>query len=304
MSRKYIALHIAIGLFLLSELYILAFNREPELQTPNGNLRVTASFYTLEFFAKKIGGEFINVYPLTPNGVEPHEYEPTPNDMTKILQSDILFLNGGGLETWQDKIRKNLGKKTLVVIVGDELFEKSATDEFNPHIWLSPRLAKIMTRRISAALQQADSVHKNYFEKRADFLEKELTELDGEFKASLNNCSKHTFITTHSAFGYLAKDYNLTEVAIAGLSPDSEPSPKQLARIASLAQNNDIKYIFSESLGSPKFSKTIANEIGAQTLTLDPLEGLSDKDIKNGENYFTVMKRNLNNLKIGLECKT
>jgi zinc transport system substrate-binding protein len=116
-------------------------------------------------------------------------------------------------------------------------------------------------------------------------------------------CSKSDFITSHAAFGYLASTYKLRQIAIAGLSPDAEPSAQQMADIAKFAKNNGVKIIFFESLVSPELSQTLAREVGAQTLVLDPIEGLTDNDIQNGKDYFTQTESNLSNLKIALECK-
>lgn len=118
----------------------------------------------------------------------------------------------------------------------------------------------------------------------------------------MNSCELKSFITSHEAFGYLAREYSLTQVPIAGLSPDSEPSAKQVVEISQFAKANNIEYIFFESLLSPRLTETIAREADAKTLLLDPIEGISNEDIKAGRNYFSVMRDNLSNLKLALRC--
>ncbi len=133
-------------------------------------------------------------------------------------------------------------------------------------------------------------------------LNQKLDQLDKTYAEGLKTCKQKDIITSHAAFGYLATRYGLNQVAISGISPDEEPSSQQLAEVAKFAKENDVKYIFFESLVSPKLSETIAHEIGAKTLVLDPLEGISDDDIKQGKNYFTVMENNLKNLQKALQC--
>ena len=126
--------------------------------------------------------------------------------------------------------------------------------------------------------------------------------MDTEYKQGLSSCEGKNIITSHAAFGYLAAAYGLNQVPIAGLSPDAEPSPRQLADIAKFAKDNQVKYIFFESLVSPKLSQTIATEVGAQTLVLNPIEGLSEEEMSHGKTYFSVMQDNLTNLRTALQC--
>ena len=140
------------------------------------------------------------------------------------------------------------------------------------------------------------------WEKRDRFIRK-LDDLDRQYRRGLANCQEKNIVTSHAAFGYLATAYGLNQVSITGLSPDAQPSPRQLADIVKFTRANNVKYIFFESLVSPKLSKTIATEIGAQTMVLNPLEGLTDEEVSQGNNYFTEMENNLANLKTALECK-
>lgn len=259
---------------------------------------VVTSFYPLYFFAEQIGGNKSQILNITPAGAEPHDYEPTAKDVAAIQDSKLLILNGIGLETWSDSIQKNTNiEKTLIISAGEGLANQS-----DPHVWLSPPLAQKMVDKITDAFIQIDPANQAYYKTNSKALKMKLVDLDAEYKNSLKTCKQKNIVTSHSAFGHLAKSYGFSQTPISGLSPDAEPSAKQLAEISNFAKKNNVKYIFFESLVSPKLSETVANEIGAKTLVLNPLEGLSEEELSSGKNYFTEMQANLENLKIALEC--
>ena len=274
----------------------------------NDKLQVTTSFYPLYFFASEIAGDKAVVYNITPAGAEPHDYEPTPQDVARMEDSKLLILNGGKFEAWGDKMKDNLkNKPTIIVAVGEALINQDVVEDGevvrDPHVWLSPVLVKKEVAAIVQGFVQADPENASYYETNAEKLGKKLDGLHAEFRQGLSSCQKKDIITSHAAFGYLAREYNLNQVAISGLSPDEDPSPQKLREAADFARKNQVKYIFFESLVSPKLSETIAYEVGAQTLVLNPIEGLSDDEINQGKDYFTEMRNNLTNLKIALECR-
>ena len=267
----------------------------------SNKIRVVASFYPLFFFAGQIGGDKADVVNITPFGAEPHDYEPTSMDMANIENSRILIINGN-FEPWIDKVKTNLAGKNITIIrAGEGLFSQKIPD---PHVWLSPKLAQKEVKAILAGFLKSDSPNSDYYQKNANKLLISLDDLDKKYRQGLEFCQKKNIITSHLSFYYLAKEYGLNQTAISGLSPDSEPSPRQLTEIADFAKKNNIDYIFFEKLISPKLTETIAEEIGAKTLLLDPLEGISQNEIESGENYFTKMETNLTNLKLALQCNT
>lgn len=274
----------------------------------SGKLQAAASFYPLYFFAQQIGGEKAMAINITPAGAEPHDYEPTARDLAQIEKSKVLILNGAGLEAWGNNIKQNLNStNTVIVTVGEGLANQQITEEgkkiTDPHIWLSPPLAKEIVDKIVQGFMQIDPVNKKYYQSNADTLKNELANLDKEYRQGLSNCLEKNIITSHAAFGYLAATYGLNQVPLAGLSPDAEPSPRQLADMVKFAKANKVKYIFFESLISPKLSETLATEVGAKTLALNSIEGLSEEEISQGKNYFTEMQNNLSNLRMALQCK-
>lgn len=309
----------ALGVVLFAVLVIVAllsFNKKEE--NNSSKIKVVTSFYPLYFFASEIVGDKADVSNLIPSGAEPHGYEPTARDMTLIESSNLLVLNGGGLEGWGENIQSNLNKdKTKVVVAGEGLTTKTMEekeheehaeeghhhDGIDPHIWLSPILAQQMVDKIEFGLSEVDPNNSSYYKSNAEVLKNKLSVLDEEFKKGLVNCESKDIITSHAAFAYLASAYGLNQIPIAGLSSEEEPSSKEMAEIIKFAKNNNVKYIFFESLISPKLSETIAKEIGAQTLLLNPIGGLTEDEINSGKDYFTEMRNNLVNLKIALQCK-
>ena len=307
-NKKAVALMVVV-LFLagIGALGVRYF-KQPDRAADQGlKLQVITSFYPLYYFAKEIGGDKAVVINITPAGAEPHDYEPTAEDIARVEKSKILILNGGGLEAWADKIRNNIDPRhTIVVIAGEGLATRQVTEEgktvSDPHVWLSPFLAKQMVDRIAQGFIHADPDAEDYYRTNADVLKAKLDGLDTAYRLGLSHCKTQSIVTSHAAFGYLAATYKLKQVSITGLAPDIEPSPRQLIDIVKFARENQVKYIFFESLVSPKLSQTIANEVGAQTLVLNPIEGLTNAEMAQGKNYLTEMQSNLTNLKRALQC--
>lgn len=306
MKRKIVLLALLLVFIIISVSYIATKKTNKTFNT--NQLQVTASFYPYYFFASQIGGNKVKVLNITPAGAEPHDYEPTSQDIIAIESSKLLVLNGS-VEPWGNKIKDDLkGKNTKILEAGNGLFTQKVIDESgafstDPHIWLSPTLAKKQITSILNEYITIDPANKNYYITNANLLLQDMDNLDKKYKEGLSNCQSKDIITSHAAFGYLAMDYRLKQIPIAGLSPDAEPSLKQMTEIAKFAKQNNIKYIFFESLVSPKLSETIANEIGAKTLVLNPIEGLTPDELAQGKNYLTVMYDNLQNLREALNCK-
>lgn len=305
--KRYIPL-IAVALVIVLGILIAAMHTKSVSNQSSGKLRISTSFYPLYYFASFIAGDKAVVQNITPSGAEPHDYDPSTGDITSIEKGNLLILNGG-VEAWGDKIQANLkGTKVTVVTAGEGLLTQQVTEDgknqIDPHVWLDPIRAKQEAQTITTALVRIDPQNTVYYETNQASLDTKLDALNAAYKTGLADCSKKDVITSHAAFGYLATRYGLTQVPIAGLSPDAEPSAQQLADVANFAKEHGVTYIFFESLVSPKLSQTIASEIGAQTLVLDPIEGVSADDMKAGKNYYTIMQDNLKNLQLALQCNT
>ncbi|TAK31212.1 MAG: ABC transporter substrate-binding protein [Chloroflexota bacterium] len=311
----FLLLGVAVIALLSYALGCAAFRNAPGSATTDGTIQVIATFYPLAEFARQVGQEKVTVRNLTPAGAEPHDFDPSPRDMAALQKSKVFIYNGAGFEPWVDKVLKDLPTQTVVVVDSSEgirLLDKSSVEEgqeqtgigssFDPHFWLDPVLAKQQVENIKAGLIKADPANGAFYEANASAYSAKLDELDGQYRDGLAGCKRRDIVASHNAFQYLAKRYDLNVVAISGLSPDQEPSPRKLGEIVQFARANDVKYIFFETLVSPRLAETIANEIGAKTLVFNPIEGLTDEEQAVGEDYLSIQRENLENLKTALEC--
>jgi zinc transport system substrate-binding protein len=300
-------LTILLGILILIGTGVLLLNFSSTKKVSDGKLQVTASFYPMYFFASRIGGDKADVVSITPASAEPHDYEPTTQDLVRIQNSNMLVLNGGALEAWGNKIKSQLPENVLVVTAGEGLANKKLDENgqtiIDPHIWLDPILAKKEVAVIEKGFQKLDPKNSAYFQTNAQKLDGELDVLNTEYLHAFISCTLKDFVTSHAAFGYLGVQYGINQIPISGVSPDEEPSTQKMVEITNLVKAKNIKVIFFESLVSPKLSDTIANETGAKAMVLDPIEGLTKDEIQNGQNYLTIMRQNLNNLQIALQCQ-
>lgn len=275
----------------------------------DGRLRVLTSFYPMYDFACKIGGDCIDVTNMVPSGTEPHDWEPSTNDLKNLEKADVFIYNGADMEPWADDLLVSRSD-TLRVVEASENVELRTTDgehehahehedadhhhgDFDPHVWLDPENAKIEMEAIRDALCAADPENSTVFQSNYEKYAAELDTLDAEFREKLAPLPNRTIVVAHEAFGYLCDAYGLTQVGIEGLSPDSEPDPGRMAEVIDFVREHSISTIFFEELVSPKVAEAIASETGAQAKMLSPLEGLSDEQAAAGADYFSVMHDNL-----------
>lgn len=260
-------------------------------------LNVVVSFYPLYDFTKNIGKEKINVIVIIPFGVEPHDWEPTPKDISKILNADLFIYNGAGLEPWAKRLVKDVKNKGIVVI---DIYNAISAKGEDPHIWLDPVLVKAQLKVIKNALVKLDSKNKSYYENNYKSYLKKIDTLDKEIKDTLARCKKKIFVTSHNAFSRFAERYGLIQIPMTGITPEAEPNPRDLAEVIKIIKEKKIEYVFTEPLISPKLAQSISRETGAKVLVLDPIEGLSQKEIEAGKDYISKMRENLKNLKLAL----
>jgi zinc transport system substrate-binding protein len=276
-------------------------------------LKVITTLFPLYDMAKNIGADKAEVSLLLPPGVEAHSFEPKPGDIVKINEADVFVYTGNFMEPWAEGVIKGAVNKNLIVVDtsrGTKMIPVVFHDadepvgSLDPHIWLDFDNAKIMVRNISQAMQLKDSANKEFYERRAnDYIEK-LTELDSSYKKTLASC-KHREIVYggHYAFGYLAKRYGLKYLAAQGVSPDVEPTANDLVKLVEQIKKDKIKYVFYEELTSPKIAETIAGETNAKMLLLNAAHNLSKDQFDRGVSFFDILKRDLDNLRVGLECQ-
>jgi zinc transport system substrate-binding protein len=294
MKKNYINVGIVIILLLM-----LTGCTSSKTQIEDGKLKIYTSFYTMYDFTSKIAGDKADVVNLVSNGTEPHEWEPSTTDMVNLEDADILIYNGAGMEHWIDKITDSLENEVLLVeasegvaLIDDELAEGNS----DPHVWLDAKNAKIEMENIKNALVKADEVNSDYYEANYEKYAIMFDELDDELKNRLEALDNKNIIVSHEAFSYLCKAYGLTQTSIGDLEADAEPDAKKLTEIIEFAKTNGVKTIFFEELVSPKMANVIADEIGADTAVLNPVEGLTQEQIDAGEDYFSIMKINIDTL--------
>ncbi|MFD9727775.1 metal ABC transporter substrate-binding protein [Streptomyces sp. NPDC059072] len=289
----------------------------------DGKLDVMASFYPMQFLAEQIGKDHVKVSTLTKPGVEPHDLEITPKQTGQLGEADVVLY----LKTLQPAVDKavaqsgvknvvDAGTLTKLEVHGasghDHAHEGEGEGEAghdhghgeageDPHVWLDPTKYAEVAKGVGAALEKADPDHAADYRKNTDELVGKLAALDTEFKDGLRNTTSKTFITTHSAFGYLAERYGLDQEGISGVDPESEPSPARMKELQALAKQENVSTVFFETLASDKTAKSLATDTGLTTDVLDPLEGISHKS--QGADYFEVMRSNLKNLQKALGAK-
>lgn len=296
-------------------------------------LSVVTSFYPLYFLATEIGGPYVEVENLIAAGVEPHDWTPKSKDLTIASNAQLLLYHGAGLEQWVDQFLKGLSKDSSVVTKemsmgislisgkeesleheaedshsheheeeeGHEHEEEGHSHDTDPHTWVSPKSAIILAENVKNSLVEADAANAEYYNQNYEALKNKLIALDQQYTEALDAAPQRNLVVSHQAFGYLARDYGLKQVAIMGLSHGAEPRAQDILKIAKFVKENGIKYIFFEELVSDKLAKMLASEAKVDTMVLNPLEGLTKEQEQSGETYLTLMDRNLQNLKKALQ---
>lgn len=282
---------------------------EAKNDSENDKLSVMTTFYPMYDFTKNIVGDEGEVELLVPAGTEPHDFEPSAKDITKINDADVFVYHNENMETWVPKAQKSWEKKQPYVIEGTkemvllpgsedhehehEHGEEGHHHELDPHTWVSPHRAIKEVTAIKDQLVKLYPKKAKTFESNAEKYLTELSALDDAYTTSLKNAKQKSFVTQHAAFGYLALDYNLNQVPIAGLSPDQEPKASRLAQLKTYVKENGIKTIYFEENASDKIARTLADETNVKLEVLNPVESLTEKQMTAGEDYLSVMKENL-----------
>lgn len=290
---------------------------------------VVASFYPMQFLAEQIGGDHVNVTTLTEPGQEPHDLELSAKQTAQMGEADaVLYLKA--LQPAVDEaiaqsdVKTKIDAATLTTLedhgnvehdhghghegeehAAEEHSEEAHSEEEeharDPHIWLDPVKYAEVAEGVAKAFEKADPDHAADYRKNAETLTKKLADLNTSFKDGLANTDTKVFFTNHAAFGYLAERYGLTQEAINGLDPESEPSPARIKELQDEAKADGVTTVFYETLVSGKTAKTLAKDAGLKTDVLDPLEGITDKS--KGDDYFEVMQSNLKALEAALGAK-
>ncbi len=284
----------------------------PATTTAAKGLSVVATFYPLSFAAEQIGGPQVSVTNLTKPGVEPHDVELTPADVATLEQAALVVYLKGFQPAVDAAVTRRpataldvSGSARLTALApagneepADEHGHAEATD---PHFWLDPTRYRDVAAAMAQRFAALDPTHAAQYQARATAFQAKLTALDTEFRQGLKSCASTNLVTSHSAFGYLASAYGLTQRGITGLSPEAEPNPQTMAAVTTFIKANKVSTVYSETLVNPALAEAVARESGASLKVLDPIEGLTNSSP--GRDYFEVMRANLTTLKAGQQCR-
>lgn len=253
-----------------------------------GRRSVVAGFAPLAEAARRVGAERVAVRDMTPPGAEPHDLELRPADAAAVADADLVIVLGGGFQPALEEMADRRDGPTVRIL---------PSDAGDPHVWLDPTEMARIAERIAEALARIDPPGASYYRARARAWGAELRALDRDFSAGLAHCRRRVIVTTHAAFGVLARRYGLRQESLAGLSPEAEPDPARVDELVRLVRREGVTTVFAEPLASRRLAEALARETGAHVAVLDPIETLP-----RGEDYLSVMRRNLAALRAALGC--
>jgi zinc transport system substrate-binding protein len=302
-------------LLLLFPFLLLACNRTESAAPPVTKLQVVTSLFPLYDFVRQIGGDQVEVTLLLPPGVEAHSFDPKPEDILRVNRAGLFIYTHKAMEAWAATIAASADPARVTVVAasaGAKLLPSSGhADEhgheggnIDPHLWLDFTNAQVMVGNIAAAMASKDPAHRDLYLANAATYNARLDTLDAAYRTALADCKQRTLLQGgHFALGYLTARYGLKYYAAAAVNPEAEPTAATMAALVQQMRRNDLRYLFSEELVSPKLAETIAKEAEGSVLLLSAAHNVSKTDFERGITFVEIMERNLKNLQIGLECR-
>ncbi|MDU5106924.1 metal ABC transporter solute-binding protein, Zn/Mn family [Clostridium sp.] len=302
MKKKLISLGLILGV-------LVSFSgcSTKDLEDNNGErLRVGVTINPLKDFAEAIGGDKVEVFSIIPDGSDAHSFDPKPKDLKELINTNIFIYNGLQMEEWIDSVLGTIEGKDVKVVEasnGIDVINISEEDEHDhegedahdhehggadPHVWLSLSNAIIEAENIKNAFSEIDPENKDYYETNFEKLKSDFTSLYDEYKDKFKSLENKNFVTGHAAFGYLCKDFGLTQKSIADVFGEGELTAKNLEALINYSKENGVKTIFSESTASEKEAETLAKEVGAKVVKVYSLETKEDN-----MSYLEGMRYNL-----------
>jgi zinc transport system substrate-binding protein len=304
-------------LLLLGGLFLPACSK-PESAAPTASkLQVVTSLFPLYDFVRQIGGDQVEVTLLLPPGVEAHSFDPKPEDILRVNRAGLFIYTHKAMELWAATIAASVDPKKVTIVdasIGTQLRQSSGHGDehdadaphagvIDPHLWLDFANAQVMVGTIAQAMAKKDPVHGELYAANAAAYRDRLDTLDAAYRTALADCKKRTLLQGgHFALGYLTARYGLKYHAAAAVNPEAEPTAATMAALVQQMRRNNLHYLFSEELVSPKLAQTIAKEAGGAVLLLSAAHNISKADLEQGITFVEIMERNLKNLQIGLEC--
>jgi len=287
--------------------YLIYRNNTENLVIIDNKIRIVTSLFPLYDFSKIIAEGEAEVSLLLPPGTEAHSFEPKPSDIIKIKNADIFVYAGKYMEPWAEDVINGLDKTKIFIIdasEGIDLIKDEDGHGIDPHFWLDFDNAGIVAGHIESVLSQINPEKAQEYKMNLENFKKELMSLDEKYWLGLSGCGKNEIIQGgHMAFGYLMKRYNIGYMSAEGFNPDAEATPKDLAALSDQIKKLGLKYVYYEELIEPRMAETISRETGATPLLLHAVHNISKDDFDGEATYLSLMKKNLDNLKLGLECQ-
>ena len=281
----------------------------------SGKIQVITSFRPITLLVAPVGGDHITITQILPPGADPHDYEPTPNDAVALRNGKVFFYDGPFLEPWAANLAASANPDIRLATFADAIpvpvynQMKSMNPNFpnmteDPHLWLSPQLAEYFVPYVARQLSEADPENASDYQNNAQAFEKRLELLDADYRAGLSNCTTRTFLTSHAFLDYTAAAYNLTAISIAGLSPDAEPSVKQMSAIVDEAKAQNVKGVLAEPDEAEDLSKAVSTELNLPVYSFTTMEVLPTGPLTPDDmDYVAVMENNLQEMKKAMACQ-
>ena len=257
----------------------------------NAKPTIVASFYPISFLASSIVGDKFDVVCLTPSGTEPHDFELTPRNVATLHDSKAIFINGLGMESWADSLQQSLKEKTFVL--SDGLTTKTIDGRVDPHVWLDTRLYEKMAENLVVTLSKLDETNAQFYRENLASFSKKMADLREYCHKIADSFHDKVIAVNHAAYGYMCDEYSIEQLYINSISPDEEPTQKAIEDILKAIEERGIDTIFFEELASDAVAQKIAKETGAKTESLNPLEGLTEKEEREGMDYFSIYRQNM-----------
>lgn len=316
---KKAVIFILISVIFFSTCVYIVKPKNNEKNSSN-KIKIVATLYPQYDFVKQIGGDKVDVSLLLTPGTETHTYEPTPQDIININESNLFVYTGKYMEPWAERIISTVDSDTEVLDASQNInLIKSKEDddddeehenhehehhhEYDPHIWLNPKNAVVMVENITNQLCTMDEENANYYKRNSQILINQINQLDVDIE-TLVNSSKNKKIAFGGtfAYAYFIDRYGLEYVsAYDSCGESAEPSVAKVKEVIDYMKENNINVVFYQELSTGKVADSIASETGAQKLILHTIHNASQDEIKNGETYISLMRKNLENLKIALQ---
>jgi zinc transport system substrate-binding protein len=305
-----IAVLVGIGVFTVRALN--KKSKAPAISvTETKRVKVVTTLFPWYDMVRTLGGDRVDVTLVLPPGMEPHDFEPTPSDLVAIDASDVFMYTGESLELWASDISKNAAPQTIVIDASEGINllpniipnSEEPDQKFDPHFWLNPEYSMQVAKRVAAILSDRDPAGTELFQKNLAAYTQEMRVFDDLYRKTLSGCQTKLFVYGgHFAFEYVAERYGLKYQSAQGLSPESEPSAQDIARLIDQIRREHVQALFSEELASSKVAETLAQETGAEIFVINPAENVTKEEFDNGITLEHILGENLRALERGLNC--